>query len=153
MKPRFATRVLALAAFVLCSASAAAQDVTLKVHHFWPPQAMPPTKILQPWCDRIAADSAGRLKCQVFAAMQLGGTPAQLIDQAKDGVVDIVFTLPGYTAGRFPIMEVFELPFMNDSAEAGDKERWDFYNKWSSASAWWKRCFGEWPGPTSASDT
>ena len=43
--------------------------------------------------------------------MQLGGTPPQLYDQAKDGVVDIVWTLPGNTPGRFPSTEVFELPF------------------------------------------
>src|SRR5688500_5672906 len=118
---------LALAA---ASLGAAAQDITLKVHHFWPPQAMPPTMMLQPFCDKIAADSNNKMKCQVFPAMQLGGTPPQLIDQAKDGVVDIAFTLPGYTAGRFPIMEVFELPFMTNSAEAGAKAAWDFYGKY-----------------------
>lgn len=106
------------------------QEVTLKVHHFWPPGGMPPTKILQPWCDKIASESGGRMKCQIFPAMQLGGTPAQLIDQAKDGVVDIAFTLPGYTAGRFPVMEVFELPFMENSAEAGARAAWDFYGKY-----------------------
>lgn len=110
---------------------AQAQEVTLRVHHFWPAQAMPPTKVLQPWCDKIAADSNNRLKCQVFPAMQLGGTPAQLIDQARDGVVDIAFTLPGYTAGRFPIMEAFELPFMIRSAEAGSKAAWEFYEKYA----------------------
>jgi TRAP-type C4-dicarboxylate transport system substrate-binding protein len=70
------------------------------------------------------------MKCQVYPAMQLGGTPAQLIDQAKDGVVDIAFTLPGYTAGRFPVMEVFELPFITSTAEAGSKAAWDFYGKY-----------------------
>ena len=44
--------------------------------------------------------------------MQLGGTPPQLYDQAQDGVVDIVWTLPGNTPGRFPSTEVFELPFI-----------------------------------------
>ena len=114
--------------------SAAAQDTfTLKVHHFWPPGAMPPNKILAPWCEKIAADSKNRLKCQVFPAMQLGGTPAQLIDQVKDGVVDVAFTLPGYTAGRFPVMEVFELPFITTSAEAGSKAAWDFYTKYGKS--------------------
>jgi TRAP-type C4-dicarboxylate transport system substrate-binding protein len=44
--------------------------------------------------------------------MQLGGTPPQLFDQARDGVADVVWTLPGSTAGRFPSIEVFELPFI-----------------------------------------
>ena len=118
------------AAAALLPLALAAQEVTLKVHHFWPPQAMPPTRILQPLCDKIAAESANRMKCQIYPAMQLGGTPAQLIDQAKDGVVDIAFTLPGYTAGRFPVMEVFELPFITSTAEAGSKAAWDFYMKY-----------------------
>ncbi len=44
--------------------------------------------------------------------MQLGGTPPQLYDQARDGVADIIWTLPGNTPGRFPSTEVFELPFI-----------------------------------------
>jgi TRAP-type C4-dicarboxylate transport system substrate-binding protein len=63
--------------------------------------------------------------------MQLGGTPPQLIDQAKDGIADIVFTLPGYTAGRFPLMEVFELPFMSSSAEATSQAAWEYFDKYA----------------------
>jgi len=122
-------RTLAAAAFALAALPASAQEVTLKVHHFWPPGAMPPSTLLVPWCDKIAKDSGGRLKCQIYPAMQLGGTPPQLIDQAKDGVADIVWTLPGYTAGRFPLMEVFELPFMSSSAEATSRAAWEYYEK------------------------
>jgi TRAP-type C4-dicarboxylate transport system substrate-binding protein len=121
---------LAAAAALLALGCGAQEVVTLKVHHFWPPGAMPPTRILAPWCDKIAAESNNRMKCQVYPAMQLGGTPAQLYDQAKDGVADIVFTLPGYTAGRFPVMEVFELPFITSTAEAGSKAAWDYYLKY-----------------------
>jgi TRAP-type C4-dicarboxylate transport system substrate-binding protein len=58
--------------------------------------------------------------------MQLGGTPVQLYDQAKDGVVDVVWTLPGNTAGRFPRVEAFELPFMMNNAEATSRAYWDY---------------------------
>ena len=60
--------------------------------------------------------------------MQLGGTPVQLYDQAKDGVVDVVWTLPGNTAGRFPRIEVFELPFMMNNAEATSKAYWEYFS-------------------------
>jgi TRAP-type C4-dicarboxylate transport system substrate-binding protein len=63
--------------------------------------------------------------------MQLGGTPPQLVDQVKDGVADIVWTLPGYTAGRFPLMEVFELPFMSANAEATSQASWDYFEKYA----------------------
>jgi len=126
--------VRSLAPFALAAAfafPASAQEVTLKVHHFWPPGAMPPSTLLVPWCDKIAKDSGGKLKCQIYPAMQLGGAPPQLIQQAMDGVADIVWTLPGYTAGRFPLMEVFELPFMSSSAEATSQAAWEYFDKYA----------------------
>ncbi len=84
---------------------------TLKLHHFLPPMSNPHQKFLKPWAEQVEKDSGGRLKIDIFPSMQLGGTPPQLFDQAKDGVVDIVWTLPGNTPGRFPTTEVFELPF------------------------------------------
>ncbi len=128
---RFARTLAPLALAAALAAPAAAQEVTLKVHHFWPPTAMPPSTILVPWCDKIAKESNNRMKCQIYPAMQLGGSPPQLIDQAKDGVADIVWTLPGYTAGRFPMMEVFELPFMSRSAEATSQAAWDYYTQYA----------------------
>lgn len=120
---------LIIALWGTLASAAFAQEITLKIHHFLPATAIQQAAMIQPWCDRVAKDSAGRLKCQIFPMMQLGGTPAQLIDQARDGAVDIVFVLPGYTAGRFPAMEVFELPFLNTSAEATSKAAWEFFQK------------------------
>jgi TRAP-type C4-dicarboxylate transport system substrate-binding protein len=108
---------------------ALAQEVTLKFHHIWNPQAMASVQVIQPWCNKIAAESANRLRCQILPAMSGGGTPPQLVDRIKDGVDDVVITLPGYTSGRFPMMEVFELPFMTSSAEAGARAAWDYLQK------------------------
>jgi TRAP-type C4-dicarboxylate transport system substrate-binding protein len=105
--------------------------VTLKVHHFLPASSFANTLLIQPWCDKIAKESANRLKCQIYPSMQLGGTPPQLFEQARDGVADVVWTLPGYTAGRFPSLEVFELPFMMQSPEATSKAVWDYVQQYS----------------------
>jgi TRAP-type C4-dicarboxylate transport system substrate-binding protein len=80
----------------------------------------------KPWMDKVEKDSAGRIKFEAYPAMQLGGTPVQLYDQARDGVVDVVWTLPGNTAGRFPRVEVFELPFIMNNAEATSKAYWEY---------------------------
>lgn len=69
--------------------------------------------MLVPWAQKVERDSGGRLSISVYPSMQLGGQPPQLVDQVRDGVVDIVWTLAGYTPGRFPRLEVFELPFLN----------------------------------------
>lgn len=120
----------ALAAGLFCSLTAAqAETITLKVHHFLNAQTIQHNVMLKTWCDNIAKDSNNRLNCQIYPSMQLGGTPAQLYDQARDGIADVVWTLPGYTAGRFPKMEVFELPFMMTNAESTSRAAWDFYEK------------------------
>ncbi|MBT8408172.1 MAG: TRAP transporter substrate-binding protein [Alphaproteobacteria bacterium] len=108
----------------LTATTAVAQEVTLRLHQFLPAQANVPKNILDPWADGIEEASGGRIEIQRFPAMQLGGTPPQLIDQAIDGVADIVWTVAGYTPGRFPRAEVFELPFTMTNAEAASRAYW-----------------------------
>jgi TRAP-type transport system periplasmic protein len=124
---------LLMAWLLLATASSMAQEVTLKVHFFLPPTALANTLFITPWCNKIAQESANRMKCQIYASMQLGGTPPQLYEQARDGVADIVWTLPGYTPGRFPSVEAFELPFMMQSPEATSKALWEYAQLHSQA--------------------
>ena len=124
-------RALAGMLALALSASAAAQEVVLRIHHFLPPQATIQQKFFVPWCEKIGKESGGRLKCQIYPAMQLGGAPPQLFDQARDGVADIIWTIPTYQAGRFIKSEVFELPFMAKSAEAGSPALWEYIQKHS----------------------
>jgi len=117
----------AAAVAALAGTSALAQQtVTLRFHQFLPPQAVIPSKAIVPWAQKVEADSGGRIKVQLFHAMQLGGAPPQLFDQAKDGVVDITWTVLGYTPGRFNKAEVFELPFMSGSAEQSSRAYWEY---------------------------
>jgi TRAP-type C4-dicarboxylate transport system substrate-binding protein len=108
--------------------SAMAQDVTLKMHQFLPPQANVPKLVLDPWARKVEQASGGTIKIDHYPSMQLGGTPPQLIDQALDGVADIVWTVVGYTPGRFPSTEVFELPFMMTDAPTASRAFWRMFN-------------------------
>jgi TRAP-type C4-dicarboxylate transport system substrate-binding protein len=109
--------------------TALAQEVVLKVHHFLGPSSTAHAQLFVPWCDKINKESGGKLKCQIYPAMQLGGTPPQLFDQARDGVADIVWTVPTYQAGRFSKSEVFELPFMAKNSQAGSPALWEYIQK------------------------
>ncbi|REC54869.1 C4-dicarboxylate ABC transporter [Rhodosalinus sediminis] len=108
---------------------AAAQEVTLRLHHFLPAQSAVPSQILDVWADRVEAESDGRIEVQRFPAMQLGGTPPELIDQAIDGIADVVWTVVGYTPGRFPSTEVFELPFFVEDARAASYAFWKLHEE------------------------
>ena len=105
----------------------AQQSVTLKFHTFMSPMSNVWLTMNKPWMEKVEKDSGGRIKFEAYPAMQLGGTPVQLYDQARDGVVDIVWTLPANTAGRFPRVEVFELPFIMNNAEATSKAYWEYF--------------------------
>jgi len=102
----------AVAAPAIAHRARAQTAVTLRLHHFLPAVSNVHTKLLVPWVKKIEAESGGNLKIEIYPSMQLGGTPPQLYDQARDGVADIIWTLPGTTPGRFPSTEVFELPFV-----------------------------------------
>jgi TRAP-type C4-dicarboxylate transport system substrate-binding protein len=120
-----ARRLFAAAAMTaLASGAAVAQDVTLRLHQFLPAQSAVPAEVLVPWMEKVTAESDGRIAFEHYPAMQLGGRPPELIDQVIDGIADVVWTLPGYTPGRFPRVEVFELPFMMTNAEATSRALW-----------------------------
>jgi len=104
----------------------AQQTVTLKFHTFMAPQSNVWLNMHKAWMNKVEQASGGRIKFEAYPAMQLGGTPVQLYDQVRDGVVDVVWTLPGNTAGRFPRVEVFELPFIMTNAEATSKAYWEY---------------------------
>ena len=118
-----------IAVVAVSTPSATAQQVTLRLHTLVPPPANPIKTFLKPWTEKVLKDSGGKLKVQIYPSMQLGGKPPQLVDQVKDGVVDIVWTLPGYTAGRFPNIEVFELPFVHTNPLATTLALQDFQDK------------------------
>ncbi|MBN14374.1 TRAP transporter substrate-binding protein [Pelagibacterium nitratireducens] len=110
--------LLGAVASVSFAAGAMAQEVTLRVHQFLPAQATIPATAIAPWAEAIQDQSDGRIAVELYPAMQLGGAPDSLFAQAQDGVVDVIWTVLGYTPGRFPKSEVFELPFlMSNSAE------------------------------------
>tara|TARA_R110002096_G_scaffold29698_2_gene89332 strand:+ start:2834 stop:3862 length:1029 start_codon:yes stop_codon:yes gene_type:complete len=115
----------AAAAVAMLPGLAFAKEVTLRLHQFLPPVATVPAKILKPWGEELTAASDGRIVIQHFDAMALGGRPPELLDQARDGVVDLAMTVVGYTPGRYPRTEVFELPFMMKNPVGTSRAFWE----------------------------
>jgi TRAP-type C4-dicarboxylate transport system substrate-binding protein len=129
MKSRHCTiSLLAVAAGAALAAPTLAQT-TLKLHHFLPPKAPAHTQMLAPWAHDIEKAAGGKIKIELYPAMALGGKPPELINQVRDGVVDIVWTVNGYTPNLFPRSEVFELPFIHtNNAVATNLAMRDMFN-------------------------
>lgn len=123
MKSTGAAGVAVIGATVMPKA-ARANEFTIRLHQFLPAQANVPAHVLDVWADTIEEESGGRITVERYPSMQLGGTPPDLIDQAIDGIADVVWTVAGYTPGRFPRTEVFELPFMMTDAGPTSRAYW-----------------------------
>jgi TRAP-type C4-dicarboxylate transport system substrate-binding protein len=115
-----------LAAPAIVRPISAENPITLRFHTFVPATSNVYSNVITPWMHKIEAESKGRIRFQGYAAMQMGGAPAQLYDQSKDGVADVVWSLAGYTPGRFLRTEVFELPFFTYDGEGASRAAWEY---------------------------
>lgn len=106
------TASIGAATLAMPSIVRAAGVETFKLHHFLGAKAPAQTKMLEPWAKAVEANAGGAVKIELYPAMTLGGRPPELIQQARDGIVDIIWTVNGYTPGLFPRTEAFELPFV-----------------------------------------
>jgi TRAP-type C4-dicarboxylate transport system substrate-binding protein len=102
-----------MGAMLLAGPAFAQAEITLKLHHLLGPKSPAHVHMLEPWAKRVADASKGKVKIEIFPSMSLGGKPPDLIKQVRDGVVDLVWTVNGYTPALFPRSEVFELPFVH----------------------------------------
>jgi TRAP-type C4-dicarboxylate transport system substrate-binding protein len=125
------TTLAAGAVSAAIAAPAAAQEFTFKLHHLLSAQAPAHTNMLEPWARQVEENSGGRVKIELFPSMTLGGTPPELVQQARDGVVDLIWTVNGYTPGQFPRTEVFELPgvYKND-IKAANLAMYDMFDEY-----------------------
>lgn len=113
----------------LMRSSFAQATVTLRLQQQLPAAAPVPRNFLVPWTKKIEDESGGKIKIELYHSMQLGGTPPQVFDQVRDGVIDITWTPAGYTPNRFPRSEALELPFVASDGEKNSGAAWEFYEK------------------------
>lgn len=115
--------LLLLAGALIAASPAQAQELRLST--FVPPVHVIYREVLMPWAADVAKATGGQVKVTLYPSMQLGGKPPELFRQAQEGVVDLVFTLPGYTSPVFPRVGIIELPGLKrDGFEATDM-MWD----------------------------
>ena len=112
-------RLARLAAIVLASAAAMAtapvQAQTVLTLSSWVPPAHTLTETQKEWCAMLAQKAAGKIVCQSLP--RAVSAPPGTFDAVRNGLVDVSFTVHGYTPGRFVTTQMVEFPFMGNSAE------------------------------------
>jgi len=124
-------KAVTLSAATIAAAPLAAQEVTLRFQHFVSPNSANPKYFIEPWAEKVEAESNGRIKVEIYPFMQLGGKAPAQYDLIRDGAIDGGWVIPGYQPGRFPEAEALELPFMTPkSGEEASKAAWEFTQKY-----------------------
>jgi TRAP-type C4-dicarboxylate transport system substrate-binding protein len=109
---------IALGAASGAASTASAADVTLRFAHFWPAVAGLPTNLFDVWAKKVEEDSNGRIAIEMYPSATLAKPPAQY-DAVKNRVADITATVLGYTANRFPLTQVVEVPGVSKNGVNG----------------------------------
>ncbi|MGP1397188.1 MAG: TRAP transporter substrate-binding protein [Inquilinaceae bacterium] len=111
------------------AAAPALAQTTIKVATFVPEQSVGVSKVIKPWMEAVQADLGDQVTMQPFWGGTLGKDPFKQFELVRNGVADVTWVLPGYTAGQFPQMSVFELPFLFRDATEASVVGWKLYEQ------------------------
>lgn len=107
------------AALVMVASPLAAKTYKLKIAHFVSPKH-PTSKWIESWGKKLQADSKGEFQVSYFPGAQMG-PPPKYYDLVRSGQADVTWSIHGYSAGRFPLTEISNLPYIAGSSEIATK--------------------------------
>jgi len=104
---------------------AAGKPLELKLAHFWPSGHPIETELVQPWAKEIEKATDGRVKIVSYPQETLAKAN-NIYDGVVNGVCDIGISCFSYTRGRFPVLEVFELPgIIYNNSKVASRVAWE----------------------------
>ncbi|MCM3088641.1 TRAP transporter substrate-binding protein [Bhargavaea ginsengi] len=111
-----------------CGSASTEETTSLKLSHFWPSHHIVHTQVLEKFGSDLESETNGAVTLELYPGGSLG-TPPEQYDLATTGTSDISLSVHGYTSGKFPLVEVMDLPFVVTSSEEGSKKLWELYKE------------------------
>lgn len=127
MKAKLTVSLMAatIAGLIAAPVSAA---TTLRMAHFWPGASGVNQGVFEEWAATLEEASGGELRVQMFPSGTLA-KPDSIYAAVANGIADIGATAQGYTAGRFPLSQIAELPGVATTATQGACVLQTLYNE------------------------
>lgn len=125
-------RLLAAAsglAIAIASAALAQEPVVIKFASAFPPQSKTNSVTVPAFIKAVEEATNGAIKIEHYPGGTLGSNPSTQLKLIEDGVVDIAEVVASYTPGRFPELEMFELPFVFDTTREASLTAWSLYSQ------------------------
>lgn len=111
---------MAFAATLMLAAPLASAE-ELKLADFQPPTHFVVGSAYEPFAEAIAEKTGGEVTVTIYMGGELGPGPVEQYTRTVEGVTDIAFGLPGYSASNFPKTLLTELPGVI-TAETGTEQ-------------------------------
>jgi TRAP-type C4-dicarboxylate transport system substrate-binding protein len=116
-------KIIKQAAVAAVAVSAIAQvhasaEYTLRFSHFFPEVSGQSKELFQVWAKSVEEESNGRIDVQIYPSGTLAKATGQY-DAVKNSIADVAVAIQGYTANRFPLTQIVELPGVAKDAAQG----------------------------------
>jgi TRAP-type transport system periplasmic protein len=122
------TACFVFAVSFLFASYASADVIKLKFANYFPPTHMN-SVMMGKFCDELNKKLAGKVELTQYAGATLLG-PDKMSAGVLTGIADMGLSNLSYTRGRFPVMEIMELPLGFPSAWIAGHVANDFYQKY-----------------------
>ena len=100
-------------------------SINLRLAHFWPATHPAEVTLVQGWAKLMNEVTDGQITITSFPGETLLAS-AEIYDGVKSGIADIGMSCFSYTRGRFPLLEVFELPgIIYNNSKVASKVAWE----------------------------
>lgn len=109
------------AALTFGIAAGAVHAADLKLADFQPAGHPFVENVYKPMAQEVSGATDGAVTIKVYAGGELGAGPAEQYNRVINGVTEIAFGLPGYTAANFPKTLLTELPGVLDPQTGTDR--------------------------------
>lgn len=107
--------LISVATVAFASFTSIAQAQTVLTVSSWVPPTHGLSVSQKEWCDDLATKTSNRVRCNILPRAVT--PPPGTFDAVRNGLVDVSFTVHGYTPGRFVLSQMAEFPFLGDRAE------------------------------------
>ncbi len=109
----------------MATVPAAAADI--KIGSFVPEKSVGVRTVIKPWMAAVQKEIGKSSNLRGYWGGTLGKSPFKQYELVKNGVADLAWVLPGYTAGQFPELQILDLPYMAQTAMEGSVAGWKLY--------------------------
>lgn len=103
-------------------------DVTVTLAHPFPGEHPMQVEMIEPFVQQVEQRTEGTVTFEIHPGGALTDATTAY-ENTVSGAIDVGWALQGYTAGRFPLTQIVELPFVFDSAVQATETLWTLYEE------------------------